>query len=101
LGITADGGDDLADAIDACLIAAYRAARAALYATAPTTIEIAEATTLAIDLVEKIAMYLERKGLVDYDNQQLDITVEGILRAQAILRDAAEPGARATDDAKQ
>jgi hypothetical protein len=100
MGITADGGDDLADAIDACLIAAYRAARAALYATAPTTIEIAEATTLAIDLVEKIAMYLERKGLVDYDNHQLDITVE-ILRAQAILRDAAEPGARATDDAKQ
>ena len=77
---------DVRATIDAVLVAAYRVAHAGGYAAYADVEVIAETIGAPLDLVEKIALFLERKGLTDYADHELDLTIEGILRAEEILR---------------
>jgi Mn-dependent DtxR family transcriptional regulator len=81
--------DDLRVTMDRFLVVTYDEQRANGYAVriGLDTLSVALAITPA--LVGKIAQYLEREGLLEFEHDLVDLTVEGILRAESIARDAA------------
>jgi hypothetical protein len=81
---TASG--DIRKTLDAFLLAALRASEELDHERPVALDELARAVGIGPHLAEKIATFLEGEGLVDYDDQAIDITVEGILRAEDILR---------------
>jgi Mn-dependent DtxR family transcriptional regulator len=77
---------DIRKTLDAFLLAAHKASEAVSYERAVPLTELATAVGIGPHLAEKVADFLEGEGLVDYDDQAIDITIEGILRAEDILR---------------
>ncbi|MFO0604072.1 MAG: hypothetical protein U0324_12900 [Polyangiales bacterium] len=82
--------DDMRDTIDEFLVAVVRHARGKGYAEAAPAAEVAAGLGIPGPLGRKVAEFLEREGLVDYEDQNVDPTVEGILRAESIERRARD-----------
>lgn len=78
--------DDVRDTIDRFLVAAYERGQKAEWAQSAATDAIASELGVPPALAKKVADFLEREGLVDHEDQAVDLTVEGILRAESILR---------------
>jgi Mn-dependent DtxR family transcriptional regulator len=87
--MAASAPDDIRVTMDRFLIATYDEQRAHGYAARVGLDALTAALALAPALVEKIAQYLEREGLLEFEQDMVDLTVEGILRAESIARDAA------------
>jgi hypothetical protein len=77
---------DVRESVEALLVLAYRRAVAAEHLKAIPLEELARELRMSEGLSEKIAGFLESEGLVDYDDQAVDITIPGMVRAEAILR---------------
>jgi len=65
---------------------AYDKSREAAYATRLPVEALSAELGIAPKLGEKVASYLETQGLLNYDSQAVDLTVEGILKAEEIRR---------------
>lgn len=85
--MTTPGPDDIRKTMDRFLLALYESQRASGYADRVGLAELATSLSVTPALTEKIAHYLEREGLLDFEHELLDLTVEGILRAESIARD--------------
>lgn len=83
--MTAAPTSDVRTALDRFLLAAYEHAEATAHASPLPTDDLAKQLSIAPPLAEKIATFLEAEGLLDYDNQAVDITIKGMLRAEALL----------------
>ena len=79
---------DTRRSLDAFLMAVYRGSLAVGHDQAVPLAAIAGELAVGERLAHKIAAFLETEGLVDYDDQAVDITIEGMLRAEEILRGA-------------
>lgn len=86
--MTTTGPDDIRLTMDRFLLALYEAQRASGYADRVGLAALAGTLSVTPALTEKIAHYLEREGLLDFEHELVDLTVEGILRAESIARDA-------------
>jgi hypothetical protein len=82
--------------VEALLVLAYRRVVAAEHAKPVPLEALARELDMSEGLSEKIAGFLESEGLIDYDDQAVDVTIPGMVRAEAILR--GEPVARPTAD---
>ena len=67
------------------MIIVYRHATKFEHATPMPLTTIQKELELSEALAEKIAEFLETEGLVDYDDQAVDITIPGMLRTEEIL----------------
>lgn len=78
--------DDLRKTLDRFLTTLYASQRKNDHALpldlSVMTVEVA----IPAALTEKIARYLEHEGYLEFEKDQVDLTVEGILKAEAILR---------------
>jgi hypothetical protein len=74
--------------LEVFLVTLYRRATAAEHATPTPLREIAKELVLSEGLAEKIAEFLESQGVIDYDDQAVDITIPGMIRAEEIMRRA-------------
>lgn len=81
--------DDLRKTLDRFLVALYDEQRRTGYEARVGLDTLATSLSVTPSLTEKIAQYLEREGLLELDQELVDLTVEGILRAESIARDAA------------
>lgn len=72
--------------LDAFLLAAYRGAVAVRHEQAVPIAAIATELSIGERLAHKVAAFLETEGLIDYDDQAIEITVEGMLRTEEMLR---------------
>jgi len=77
---------DIRKTLDSFILAALKASEALSHERAVPLEELATSVGIGRHLAEKIAAYLEAEGLVDYDDRAIDITIDGILRAEEILR---------------
>jgi hypothetical protein len=77
---------DVKQTLEAFLILAYRHVVAAEHTKALALHDIARKLKIPEALAVKLAVFLESEGLLDYDDQAVDITIPGMLRAEAILR---------------
>lgn len=82
----AAGPDDIRETMDRFLLALYEAQRASGHADRVALDELATSLAVSSALTVKIAHYLEREGLLDFEHELVDLTVEGILRAESIAR---------------
>jgi hypothetical protein len=71
--------------LDAFLVTVYRRATKAEHAKPTPLSEIANELELSEGLSEKVAEFLESQGLIDYDDQAVDITIPGMIRSEDIL----------------
>ena len=85
------GPHDIRKTLETFLLLAYEAAAGARHAKAMPLAEIAEKLAIAPGLAEKVAEFLESEGLIDYDDQAVDITIPGMLHAEKILRGEPPP----------
>jgi Mn-dependent DtxR family transcriptional regulator len=76
---------DVRATLDRFLLAAYDHAEDTSHASPIATDDLAERLSISPDFAEKIATFLESEGLLDYDNQAVDITIQGMLRAESLL----------------
>ncbi len=83
------------------LLLAYRRMVDGRYAKATALADLARELGVADGLGVKIAVFLESEGLVDYDDQAIDVTIPGMMRAEALLRgDGAAKTAKTAKRAK-
>ncbi|MDB4932708.1 MAG: hypothetical protein JWM10_5192 [Myxococcaceae bacterium] len=87
--MAATAPDDIRVTMDRFLVATYDEQRAHGHATRVGLDTLAASLAVTPALIEKIAQYLEREGLLEFEQDLVDLTVEGILRAESIARDAA------------
>lgn len=80
------GPDDIRETMDRFLLALYETQRVSGYADRVGLDELASSLAVSSALTEKIAHYFEREGLLDLEHELVDLTVEGILRAESIAR---------------
>lgn len=85
--------DDIRVTMDRFLFAVYEEQRRGGYATRVGLDTLAALLSVSAPLTEKIAQFLEREGLLELDQDLVDLTVEGILRAESIQRDTTPPRA--------
>lgn len=85
---------DIRHTLDGFLVLAYRRVVEAAHADSIVVEEIARALTIPEELAVKVATFLEAEGLIDYDNQAVDVTIPGMLRAEALLRGDADASSR-------
>lgn len=76
---------DLEQTLDAFLLLTYARVVAAEHTKAVPLVEIARKLAIPEGLAEKVAAFLETEGLVDYDDQAVDITITGMLRAEGLM----------------
>jgi hypothetical protein len=88
---------DVRLSVEALLVLAYRRVVAAEHAKPIPLEDLARELDMSEGLSEKIAGFLESEGLIDYDDQAVDVTIPGMARAEAILR--GEPVVRPTASA--
>ncbi len=81
---------DIKSILDTFLLAAHRRSEAIQHEKGIPLAELAREVSISDGLAEKVATFLESEGLVDYDDQAIDITVLGMLRAEALVRRRAE-----------
>ena len=67
------------------LVTVYRHATKSEHGKATPLTEIAAELGLSEGLSEKVAEFLESQGLVDYDDQAVDITIPGMVKTEEIL----------------
>lgn len=84
VGVPSDG--DIRVTLDRFLGMAYDKSREGGYAARLHVEALSAELGIAPKLGEKIANYLETQGLLNYDSQAVDLTVEGILKAEEIRR---------------
>lgn len=84
---------DMRETLDRFLVVTYERAKLGAYEAPVSVAQVAADMGVPLALATKIARFFEHEGLVDYDDQAVDITVEGILRAETILREQRQ-GAR-------
>jgi Mn-dependent DtxR family transcriptional regulator len=77
---------DVRVVLDKFLLATYQHAEATNHESPIATDDLAKKLGISDPFAEKIATFLESEGLLDYDNQAVDITIEGMLRAESLLR---------------
>jgi Mn-dependent DtxR family transcriptional regulator len=77
---------DVREVLDKFLLATYEHAQATAHEKPISTDEVAKKLGISAPFAEKVATFLESEGLLDYDNQAVDITIEGMLRAESLLR---------------
>lgn len=68
--------------LEAFLVAAHRAAQESDHAEPVLVTDIAKELGISEPLAEKVAVFLETEGLLDYDDQSVDITVAGMLHVE-------------------
>ena len=83
--------DDIRLTMDRFLLIVYREQRPSGYAVRVGLDTLAVALAVTPELTAKIAQYLEREGLLELEQELVDLTIEGILRSESIARDAARP----------
>ena len=76
--------------LEVFLVTVYRRATKAEHATATPLRDLAQELELSEGLAEKIAEFLESQGVIDYDDQAVDITIPGMIRAEEILSPRSE-----------
>lgn len=81
--------DDIRETMDRFIAALYERQRAESYRAAVELDAFAVGLGVVDRLATKIALYLEREGFLEFDKDAVDLTVEGILRAEGILREKA------------
>ncbi len=74
------------DVLQLFLVAVYRRAIKVDHATATPLRELAAELGLSEAFAEKVAEFLESQGLIDYDDQAVDITIPGMVRAEEMVR---------------
>lgn len=72
--------------LDKFLLATYEHARTTKHESSIPTKDVATKLGISGPFAEKVATFLESGGLLDYENQAVDITIEGMLRAESLLR---------------
>ena len=72
------------------LVAVYRGVTKAEHATPIPLRDIATELGLSENLAEKVAEFLESQGLIDYDDQAVDITIPGMIRTEELLAPTPE-----------
>lgn len=77
---------DVRVVLDKFLLATYEHAQATNHEGTIPTDDVAKKLGISGPFAEKVATFLESEGLLDYDNQAVDITIEGMLRAESLLR---------------
>jgi hypothetical protein len=92
--VSSPPASDIRKTLDAFLLLAHHHAAATQHAKATPLADLARELGIADGLAEKVAVFLESEGMIDYDDQAVDITIPGILRAEKLLR-----GADGEDDA--
>jgi Mn-dependent DtxR family transcriptional regulator len=80
--------------VEAFLVHAYRAVAAFGHAKAISVDDLAKSLGVPTEIAEKVAAFLEAQGLVDYDNQAVDVTIPGMIKAEALLRGERDESAR-------
>ena len=75
---------DVRVVLDKFLLATYEHAKATNHESAIPTDEVAKKLGISEPFAEKVATFLESEGLLE--NQAVDITIEGMLRAESLLR---------------
>lgn len=88
-------GSDVREVLDRFLLVTYEHAQESAHETPIPTAEVAKHLRISEPFAEKIATFLESEGLLDYDNQAVDITIEGMLRAEQLMRPGATSSASA------
>ena len=89
--MTTSATDDIRLTMDRFLTIVYREQRQSGYAVRVGLDTLAVALAVTPALAAKIAQYLEREGLLELEQELVDLTIEGILRSESIGRDAARP----------
>ena len=84
--VSAASDGDIRVTLDRFLGMAYDKSREAAYSTRLPVEALSAELGIAPKLGEKVANYLETQGLLNYDSQAVDLTVEGILKAEEIRR---------------
>lgn len=89
----AAGGEisDVRVLLDRFLLATYEHAQTTNHESSIPTDDVAKKLGISDPLAEKVATFLESEGLLDYENQAVDITIEGMLRAESLLRPRSGP----------
>jgi Mn-dependent DtxR family transcriptional regulator len=78
--------------IDRFLVLTYEQANLSEHAAPLPLATLAAQLQIPPKLAEKIADFLERTGLVNYDDQAVDLTIEGMLKVEELMRvDEAGP----------
>ena len=77
---------DVKKTLEAFLVLAYQRVVGAKHAKAAPLDDLARELKLPEELAEKIARFLESEGLVDYEDQAVDLTIPGMLKAESLLR---------------
>lgn len=77
---------DVRAVLDKFLLATYDHAQTTAHESPIKTDDLATKLGISAPFAEKVATFLESEGLLDYDNQAVDITIEGMLRAESLLR---------------
>lgn len=72
--------------LDKFLLATYEHGQTTAHESPIKTDDLAKQLAISAPFAEKVATFLESEGLLDYDNQAVDITIEGMLRAESLLR---------------
>jgi len=77
---------DVRVVLDKFLLATYEHAQKTAHESSIKTDDVAKQLSISEPFAEKVATFLESEGLLDYENQAVDITIEGMLRAESLLR---------------
>jgi Mn-dependent DtxR family transcriptional regulator len=77
---------DVREVLDKFLLTTYEHAQTTNHESSIPTDDVAKKLAISGPFAEKVATFLESEGLLDYDNQAVDITIEGMLRAESLLR---------------
>jgi Mn-dependent DtxR family transcriptional regulator len=77
---------DVRVVLDKFLLVTYEHAESTNHESSIPTDDVAKKLGISGPFAEKVATFLESEGLLDYDYQAVDITIEGMLRAESLLR---------------